>query len=325
MSFWDRFRLRPKPELEVMNGEFVEEVVDEQAREEIVSRSMTLFELHCNFEMYLDEARYRRFDVFACRCTRGNYIYFNNKLGEEKYEMQCFISDFDIFAGLQEVIDKYALSKGNGLRRFEYGLPDDFGGAMLVHYDSGEYISKADNHYAIVPAAAGDEIMDLFTKSSEDAYRREYSDDMIREVEFSQDNASGIYRHYRLSREENFWILRGEKFNIDQPEEVRVDQRRVSEEVAFRIYERFCQYCLYGLEGFQTKDDLPKGHPQTTVFFRMESGEVHSLKNTIHAPLFVIGYTYEIQSYLEKEFSRKPENENEEPDIREVEDEGDIV
>ncbi|MBQ4253950.1 MAG: hypothetical protein II712_03895, partial [Erysipelotrichaceae bacterium] len=97
MSFWDRFRLKPKPELEVMNGEFVEEEVDEEAREEIISRNMILFELHCNFEMYLNDARYRRFDVFAGKCSRGNYIYFNNKLGEEKYEMKCFLSDFDIF------------------------------------------------------------------------------------------------------------------------------------------------------------------------------------------------------------------------------------
>ncbi|MBR0138010.1 MAG: hypothetical protein IJM15_06330 [Erysipelotrichaceae bacterium] len=325
MSFWDRFRLKPKPELEIMNGEFVEEVIDEKAPEVIVSKNMILFELHCNFEMYLDEARYRRFDVFASRCDRGTYIYFNNKLAEEKYEMKCFVTDFGIFEKLQEVIEKYCLYEGNGLRRFEYGLPDDFGGALLVRYDSGEYITKADNHYAIIPAVAGDEIMDLFLKSGEAYYRQADFSDELREVEFSQNNDSGFFRHYRLTDENGIWILRGEKFNIDQPEEVMVDQVRVDESVPFRISERFSEYCLYALGGFSDKEDLPKDYPVTTVVFRMRSNDTYRLKNTIYAPLFVLGYTYEIQSFFEKEFNRRPENPLEGPDIRETEDEGDII
>ena len=57
----------------------------------------------------------------------------------------------------------------------------------------------------------------------------------------------------------------------------------------------------------------------------MRSNDTYRLKNTIYAPLFVLGYTYEIQSFFEKEFNRRPENPLEGPDIRETEDEGDII
>jgi uncharacterized protein YxjI len=84
---------------------------------------------------------------------------------EGKYfRIKLETDDYSIFNDLQEVVDKYEISRGNGYCVHVDGLPSGIGDRVHIEYESGEKIYKVSNQSLTISFDAADAIYDTFLK-----------------------------------------------------------------------------------------------------------------------------------------------------------------
>ena len=97
--------------------------------------------------------------------SRGGY---SNERDGSYFKLGYNASNNTLLNDLQEIIDKYSISKDNGYEHETAGLPAGLGDSIMVLYSSGEKIWKYSNQFHTITNEASDAIYEAFRKCARD-------------------------------------------------------------------------------------------------------------------------------------------------------------
>ncbi len=146
---------------------------DTKAPTIIESKDMVLFDVTCSFRTLaipadkLNNDNFRFVSAFAIPSDKGSFVYLNAEKGvwpPERTSSWSLIKD-DVFPELVDLVNENDLIKGNGRHSFTSGLPENFGGEVLIKYASGEKISYSNNQSPIICFDAGQAITKFFLEA----------------------------------------------------------------------------------------------------------------------------------------------------------------
>ena len=106
--------------------------------------------------------------AFAEPGQEGSFIYF--ECLEEPYEDSertvgvAYVKE-DVFPELDGLVRELGLVSENGHHSRTHGLPQDFGGSVLIRYESGEKISFSDNQAPIISKKSAIRLTSFFKKA----------------------------------------------------------------------------------------------------------------------------------------------------------------
>ena len=131
---------------------------DTKAPKKILSKDMTLFEVDSSFSMIALPSEYNNRDrlwyisAFAIRGEKGTFVNLA-KVKECRGPVKSSLAlvKRDVMPDLVDLVDEFDLAKWNGSHSNTYGLPENFGGSILVKYASGEKISTSNNQCPVLP------------------------------------------------------------------------------------------------------------------------------------------------------------------------------
>ncbi|MBO4330669.1 MAG: rhodanese-like domain-containing protein [Oscillospiraceae bacterium] len=139
---------------------------DPSAARTVVSDEISSFECSVSLLSCPDEARSvltaPRYEFSAVRVGEIAECSFRAFPGEAV----SFTRDTGFLDELQRIVRENDLASFNGLGRFTYGLPDDFGVSLRIDYASGEKIAASDNSVMFLPLPAAEALVSLFSDAS---------------------------------------------------------------------------------------------------------------------------------------------------------------
>lgn len=140
---------------EICGGERHETRLEEH-KEKIKSKDITMFSYEGRgFSIY---AKKEYGKVFINATGGGS----TNKRDGSYFIVKYETEDDSIFKKLQEVIDKYQETKGNGICTHVDGLPEGIGDTLNVLYSSEEKIYKTSNQFPTVSDEASSKFYEIF-------------------------------------------------------------------------------------------------------------------------------------------------------------------
>lgn len=126
--------------------------------ENIESKDLTKFEYYGNeFTLCANKED----DMTKISCTGGGKY---SKRDGSYFIVRYEIKDDSIFKEIQDIVEKYNLTKGNGYCLHVDGLPAGIGDRLEAEYASGEKIYKVSNQFETVHDEPKKELYDLFHK-----------------------------------------------------------------------------------------------------------------------------------------------------------------
>ncbi|MBS7262511.1 MAG: hypothetical protein KIG36_02765 [Eubacteriales bacterium] len=146
--------------------------LDERAPKEILSEEMILFDVTSALNV---SARPRRpgdeplgyVSAFAAPVAgQGVFLFLATSSGFSRCEERradWALVTADVFPALVRLTRERGLAENNGFHSVTHGLPENFGGSILVRYADGEKISVSDNQSPVLDNKTGARIAELFT------------------------------------------------------------------------------------------------------------------------------------------------------------------
>jgi len=204
---------------------------DLEAPTRIESEEMVLFDVACSFQSlalpndddYKDAFRY--VSAFAIPSQKGTFICLETRKEwySENVRSWSLIKD-DVFPELVELVKKLDLVKGNGRHHHTNGLPENFGGDVLIKYASGEKISYSNNQTPIMSFDAGQAIARFFLEALQREKTALPEVSSLEKIRFREDrddggftdatlvfNADGTGTNIKKSKYEGTGIFESEK------------------------------------------------------------------------------------------------------------------
>ena len=151
---------------------------DPGASPEIASETLVLFDARSSFVTLADPPPWAYVHAFAAPAEGGvlaglqcranpSYDPGPRKRPEKDYIGAAIVPE-ELWAELQTLIGTYELAAWNGDHHYTHGLPQDFGGAILADYASGERIDLSDNQSPVMNGEAGEALVSLFRRYLEE-------------------------------------------------------------------------------------------------------------------------------------------------------------
>ena len=140
--------------------------------------------------------------AFAIPSDNGTFLFLeaaegHRKLGTKK---EWALVMADIFPALVSVVLECDLASQNGLHSKTAGLPENFGGSVLIEYENGETIDFSNNQSPVISRAAAEKIYGVFRSCLEGDKAVLPSFDALTSVRFSEERKDGGYTHATLTR-----------------------------------------------------------------------------------------------------------------------------
>ena len=142
--------------------------------------------------------------AFAAPAGEGAFLFLETAGGfrghGEKKETWAFLENKDgIFPSLTELVKESGIASKNGFHSRTHGLPEDFGGSVLIRYDGGEKISFSDNQCPVLNQDSAVRIKNLFEQAMTGKKRILPLTSDLREIRFFETRDGGEYTNAVLS------------------------------------------------------------------------------------------------------------------------------
>ena len=144
---------------------------DDSAPKTIKSDKMIFFRASCSFKTVVSNdpevnSHWLRYiSVYAAAVEGGSILVLSANDGYKRDETSWTYIKGDIFPELVKAVKEADLAAKNGISSFTHGLPENFGGEVLIKYDGGEQISFSDNQSPVFTKDLGIRLYELFTEA----------------------------------------------------------------------------------------------------------------------------------------------------------------
>ena len=180
--------------------------LDKNAPKEITCDKMTYFSVTSALpysSAARGEGQLGYIAAYAVPSDNGTFLFLevaegHRKLGTTKKWAKV---KADIFPALVPLVLECNLVSRNGLHSRTAGLPENFGGDVLVEYENGETIDFSNNQSPVISHETADKIYSVF-KTYLDGERVQLpSFDALTAVKFAEERKDGGYTHAALTRQ----------------------------------------------------------------------------------------------------------------------------
>lgn len=216
---------------------------DENDPKEIKSEDMTLLKIEAAVTPMgvmpgaapAKTAWFRFLSVYAAKCEGGAFVLLFAHDRNEKRDFRWSYIKEDIFPELVNAVREYDLAKSNGSHSFTYGLPENFGGEVIVEYASGEKIDFSTNRSHIISTDFAVWLYDFFDEAMKKE-RVELPDvKNIKTIRFDSEHSDGGYTHIVMTQNGDVCDFKRErKFDIP---DIFKDEKELPAELMDRFRE----------------------------------------------------------------------------------------
>ncbi len=172
--------------------------------------------------------------AYAAPASDGTLLYLEtydsmNRRG--RGSAWAYVKD-DPFPALEQLTREEDLAKNNGFHSKTHGLPENFGGEILIRYASGEKISVSDNQTPILSRRAGERIAAFFAEAmrGERVPLPELS--TLREIRFAEERPNGGFTRATLTIQADGTAVNRKEQRFDDPTVYRSEKKVDAEAVA---------------------------------------------------------------------------------------------
>ena len=141
--------------------------------------------------------------AYAVPSDNGTFLFLETAEGHRKLgtTKKWALVKADIFPALVPLVLECNLVSQNGLHSRTAGLPENFGGDVLVEYENGETIDFSNNQSPVISHETADKIYNTFKTYLDGEKSALPSFDALTAVRFSEERRDGGYTHATLTRQ----------------------------------------------------------------------------------------------------------------------------
>lgn len=178
------------------------ETLDRNAPKDIESHNIVYFLVESalgrqvNKDGSVNQPDFSFVSAFATPSDKGTFIFYENneRFGRHRNRNGSWVFIKDNMSGkLDALVRECDLIKNNGHNSATHGLPDNFGGSVLIEYDSGETISFSNNQSPIIDCSTGIKIDKLFREMMGSKQVKLPPVDSLRQILFEEDRGDDGY------------------------------------------------------------------------------------------------------------------------------------
>lgn len=275
--------------------------INDNAPKTISSDKMVLFKASSSLRTIVDPEPQaenhwiNHISAFAAPVDDGVFLVLSaDDLRSRKEFSWAFVRE-DIFPKLAALVKEANLASCNGRQSFTYGLPENFGGEVLIGYDSGEKIEYSNNQSPVFGKDFAAALYGIFTNALKAERAELPSAESITSVTFFQKSgASGFTRaelapkpdgSFNLKKEYKFEDPQISEYNFSVSAEILQKIKNTAQNNAVLIWNK-----------------LPKSDFDSVIekslTFTLDSGEEIVIKNDRVLPYGISGAFYAIESEL---------------------------
>lgn len=270
---------------------------DYNAPKTIKSEDMTYFKVSSSFIALSERPEYTRIFAYAAKCDAGviasvSYSNDQNMFQQdgEKYSATALVPA-DVLKSLNKIVKDYDFAKNNGHSHYVNGLPDNFGGSVVINYASDEYICFDDNQSSIISPKAGEEIVNILKKFIEERSIRTLNANDIVAVTYHEDRGEDNYALYKL---EGTKLYAEDKFGSDKSFFKR--DFTVPADAIDPIRKKADTYALLYWKGLPESELSIYDISKAEVIFTMKDGTEITVKEKMRSPASNV--IFDIHMYL---------------------------
>ena len=262
-----------KPEPNACGG--TTETRDTRAPKTIVSEEMILFDVTSALPVSAKrgEESLGYLSAFAAPCGEGTFLLLETGEGfrrrAEKTLSWALVRE-NVFPALVRLTKELDLAADNGRHLSTAGLPENFGGSVMIRYASGETVSFSDNQRPILSAGAGERIAALFAGAMEGERIPLPDPDALREIRFSEERKNGGYTRASLTLNADGTGVNRKTSRYDGPQ-VYESEKPVDAGTVAMIRKTVGETGLFAWPGLPVSDYKP--YSEKTLTFVLEGGE----------------------------------------------------
>ena len=251
--------------------------LDRKAPKTIVSKEITSFSVESALPR--DFARINRYDntvefigyvmTFAVPVENGTFMYLVTSRGfyhgEERKSSWAFIKE-NVLPQLAELVEKQDIAKENGYHSTTHGLPENFGGSVLIKYASGEKISFSDNQGPIISSETGLAIAEFF-KTAMGGEKIDMPDvSKIKMIKFAEERGNGGFSHAVLTLNPDGTAV-NERTDKYDSEKIYERKKDVSAETVREIKKNIEEFGILGWTTFPQRSYISGNDKKLTFIF----------------------------------------------------------
>lgn len=181
------------------------ETIDTRAPKEISSKDIVFFSVTSKLGYVQDgegeDDPLMYVSAYAVPGENGSFLFYEycRDRGYDRPECSWAFVGENVAGKLCKLTEECGLAGDNGHHSRTHGLPEDFGGRVLIEYAGGEKISFSNNQCPIISRETGEKIHRLFAKLLKLKPVKLPSPDRIVEIAFREDRRDGGYTESHLS------------------------------------------------------------------------------------------------------------------------------
>ncbi|MBO4798076.1 MAG: hypothetical protein J5494_04815 [Candidatus Methanomethylophilaceae archaeon] len=259
---------------------------DTKAPKEIVSKDMILFDVTSSFSTIALPPQYDLRDrlwyisAYAIRDEEGTFVY-HAKVTENRGPVKTSIAFIrkNVMPDLTDLVNETGLARNNGFHSETHGLPENFGGSVLVKYASGEKISISNNQGPVIGYDAALKIDSLFGSfmKEEKIPLRDVSG--LREVRFAEERKDGYVRAaLTLNPDGTGTNRKKSRYGTNEYE----SEKPVDAETVSKIKKTIESCCMLAWAGLPERDY--KNFTYKSMTFVFDDGETVTVKDNRAIP-----------------------------------------
>ena len=274
--------------------------IDNDAPKTIKSDDMIFFKADSDLHIIADPEPQKEnhwinyISAYAAPVDSGYLLTLSASDRRERNEFSWAVVKESIFPKLAALVKEANLAACNGRQSYTYGLPQNFGGSVLIEYDSGEKIEYSNNQSPVFGKDFAASLFEIFSNALSGEKAQLPDAEMITAVKFHETRLSS-YTHaeltpnadgtYNIKKEYKFEGPDVSAYNETVPADVMQKIKDAAQKNAVLLWEWLPS------SGFDSVIDK-------TLTFVLNNGDEVVVKNDRVLPDRLSGAFYAIESEL---------------------------
>lgn len=177
---------------------------DTRAPKEIQSQDMILFDVSCSLKTIVEPEGTKGecidyLAAFAMPVASGTLVSLETSRRFESPVFEWALLKESLFPNLTALVREHGLAAQNGFHSNTHGLPENFGGHVLIRFAGGEKISFSDNQSPILSPAVVRAIAAVFRTAMRGERVKLPAVDSIEAIRFAEERRDGEYTRAELT------------------------------------------------------------------------------------------------------------------------------
>ncbi len=274
--------------------------LDRNAPNIIMSEDMLRFDVTSALHTIVDDRpqksrRLNYVSAFAAHAGEHSFVflsYADDKIEWRTRKNEWKLLEENIFPDLVKLVKECGFAHNNGFHSETHGLPENFGGRILIEYASGEKISTSNNQSPLFSLDTAEKIVALFTEKMRGATVKLPDLAKLTEIRFDEERKDGGFKHAVLKLLPDGSGIVSKKSKYEDPK-VYESEKPVDAETISKIISNIENNGMLAWQDISCRDTVFNEDKSLTFVF--EDGNEIVIKNNHDLPYSISGAFFNVE------------------------------